>query len=37
MQSEKEIKKSSKILGLALDVVLSVILGGIVTVFITLL
>ena len=37
MQSEKELKKSSKFLGLVLDVVLSVILGGIVTVFITLL
>ena len=37
MQSEKEVKKSSNFFGLVLDVVLSVILGGIVTVFITLL
>ena len=37
MQNDKEIKKSSKIFGVILDVVLSVIVGGVVTVFITLL
>lgn len=37
MQNDKEIKKSSKVLGVILDIALSIIVGGVVTVFITLL